>query len=521
MSGFDGLAREVRATLMPGFEGYSAPEWLLRALGDGLLSVCVYGGNVRDRAQLSALGAELRGAAPDALVAIDEEGGEVTRLHYLEGAPYPGAAVLGRIGDLAYTEEIGRRVGHDILASGFNLALAPDADVNSNPRNPVIGTRSFGADPAVAAEHVAAWVRGLRSTGAKACPKHFPGHGDTAQDSHLALPTVDADLAVVEARDLPPFAAAIAAGAEAVMTSHILLPQLDPDAPATFSRPILQGLLRERLGFEGAVVSDALDMQGASGGIGIPEAAVRALAAGCDLLCLGTGTTAAGMREIEDHVVAAVRAGRIPEARVREAAARVRALVGSHGLVSGAAVAPSAEPSPEEVSRIAASFDGADAARDWLRAHTAASVLRVESEANMAVGFAPWGPFAAAAHPLSHQRAAAEAFLQRGGARIDDAAPTPWPLRSDAWNGLIVIGRELHRHEFARDGIDDLREAGVPLLLIEMGWPEASGRGARAYADVACYGSSALAGAALLALLAEPASSDSADARGARAGGAA
>lgn len=505
MSDLEGLAREVRATLMPGFDGYSTPAWVVQALGDGVLSVCVYGGNVRDRAQLTALGAELRAAAPNALIAIDEEGGEVTRLHYLEGAPYPGAAVLGRIGDLAYTEEIGRRVGNDILASGFNLALAPDADVNSNPRNPVIGTRSFAEDTAVAAMHVAAWVRGLRSTGAKACPKHFPGHGDTAQDSHLALPTIDADLAVVEARDLPPFAAAIAAGAEAIMTSHILLPQLDADAPATFSRTILQGLLRERLGFEGTIVSDALDMQGASGGIGIPEAAVRALAAGCDLLCLGTGTTAASLREIEDHVLAAVRDGRLSEARVREAADRVRLLARSREHGSEAAVAASPEPSAEEVSRIAASFDGGAAARDWLREHPEASVLRVESEANMAVGFAPWGPFAAAAHPLTHQRAAVAAFSRRGSASVDESTPTPWPLRAEARNGLIVIGRELHRHEFSRDGIDGLREADVPLLLIEMGWPEAAEGGTRRYADVACFGSSALAGAALLALLAEPA----------------
>lgn len=500
MSALDGLAREVRATLMPGFSGHSAPEWVLRALRDGLLSVCVYGGNVRDRAQLSALGGELRAAAPGALVAIDEEGGEVTRLHYLEGAPYPGAAILGRIGDLSYTEEIGRRVGGDILASGFNLALAPDADVNSNPRNPVIGTRSFGEDPATVAQHVAAWVRGLRGTGARACPKHFPGHGDTAQDSHLALPVVDAEPAVVEARDLPPFAAAVAAGAEAIMTSHILLPRLDPEAPATFSRPILQGLLRERLGFEGAIVSDALDMRGASGGIGIPEAAVRALVAGCDLLCLGTDTTFEQLREIEEHVLAAVREGRLAEARVLEAAERVRSLAGSGSRETSAAQSPAA-PSAEEVARIVASFDGVAAARDWLRAHPASTVLRVDAEVNMAVGFAPWGPFAAAAHPLPHQRAAARAFSERVSARVDASSPMPWPLRSDAWNGLIVIGRELHRHEFARDGVDALREAGIPVLLVETGWPEAPEAGRRRYADVACYGSSALAGAALLELL--------------------
>lgn len=530
MSAHD-LARDARATLMPGFVGCSAPGWLLEALRDGLLAVCVYGGNVRDRAQLARLGSEMRTAAPRALVAIDEEGGEVTRLHYLEGAPYPGAAVLGRIDDLAYTEEIGARVGRDILACGFDLALAPDADVNSDPRNPVIGTRSFGADPELAARHVAAWVRGLQGVGAIACPKHFPGHGATAQDSHLALPVVDASPELLARRDLPPFRAAVRAGAHAVMTSHILLPQVDATGPATFSRPVLQGMLRERLGFGGAIVSDALDMRGACDGIGIPEAAVRALAAGCDLLCLGTDTAAELLRDIEEHVVAAVHAGRIPADRVHDAADRVRALASRSGLhgprrdaaagaataaadaADGAAAAPTpggagatsgattaALPSADEVARVLASFDGVDVARAWLRAHPQACVVRVETGSNAAVGAAPWGPFAAAARPLAHQRAAAAAFARRPQRTVDEHSTLPWsvPPGRDA----IVIGRDLHRHEFARDGIDALRESGAEALTIDMGWPGAGAEASR-YADVASYGSSALAGAALLALMEE------------------
>lgn len=498
------LAREVRATLMPGFAGHAAPAWLLEALGDGLLAVCVYGGNVRDRAQLAALGAELRAAAPSALVAIDEEGGEVTRLHYLEGAPYPGAAVLGRLDDLIYTEEIGSRVGRDILACGFNLALAPDADVNSDPRNPVIGTRSFGADPELVARHVAAWVRGLQRAGAIACPKHFPGHGATAQDSHLALPVVDASPELIARRDLPPFRAAVAAGARAVMSSHILLPQVDPTGPATFSRRILEGVLRQELGFTGAIVTDALDMRGASGGIGIPEAAVRALEAGCDLLCIGTDTTLEQLREIEDHVLAAVREGRLAEDRVREAADRVRALAAASAAASAAVPgsASSAAPLPtaDEVARIAAGFDGVDAARAWLREHPDACVIRVEAAANMAVGAVPWGPFAAADHPLPHQRQAAEDFARRLHLTVDDDSSVPWPVPPG--RDAIVIGRDLHRHEFARDGIDALREAGRSVLAVEAGWPGADPAAGR-YADLVCHGSSALAGAALLRLFGE------------------
>ncbi|MCW2289673.1 beta-N-acetylhexosaminidase [Leucobacter luti] len=493
------LRLAVRATLMPGFDGFTAPEWIIAALGNGLQSVCVYGANVRDRAQLAALGAQLQSAAPGALVAIDEEGGEVTRLHYLNGAPYPGAAILGRIDDLSYTEEIGRRVATDILASGFTLALAPDADVNSNPENPVIGTRSFGTDPELAARHTAAWVRGLQSAGAIACPKHFPGHGDTAQDSHLALPQVNADLALLDVRDLPPFRAAIAAGARAIMTSHILLPHLDDSGPATFSRPILQGLLREHLGFVGAIVTDALDMQGASGGIGIPEAAVRALAAGCDLLCLGTSTGADGMRDIEDHVLAAIDSGRLEEARVREAAARVRELRAVSGASEGVSPVPLEAPDVAELDWIAASFAGGAAARAWLAAHPSARVIRVNAETNMAVGFAPWGPFATSEHPVLPQGDSARSFARRPGIAVSHATAVPWLPDAEASSdlGTIVIGRDLHRHAFARAGIDALRAAGHAVLTVDMGWPADPGVPG-GYAELASYGSSALAGAALL-----------------------
>ncbi len=155
----------------------------------------------------------------------------------------------------------------------------------------MIGVRSFGADPALAARHVAAYTRGLQGAGAGAVAKHFPGHGDTATDSHRALPTITVDADLLAARELVPFRAAVAAGTLGVMTSHILLPAIDPELPATLSAPVLR-LLRDDLGFTGAIVSDALDMAGASKGRGIPEAAVLALAAGVDLLCIGTDNTA-------------------------------------------------------------------------------------------------------------------------------------------------------------------------------------------------------------------------------------
>lgn len=498
------LRRNALATLMPGFAGLTAPGWVTAAFDKGLVSVCVYGENVRDAEQLRALGAELRTSRPDALIAIDEEGGEVTRLHYLEGSPYPGAAVLGRIDDVDYTEEIGERVGRDILASGFNLALGPIADVNSNPLNPVIGTRSFAADPDVAARHVAAFTRGLQRTGALACAKHFPGHGDTAQDSHLALPTVDAPLSVIEARELPPFRAAVNAGIASIMTSHILLPQIDVSGPATFSRLVLQGMLRDEMEFEGLIITDALDMKGACGEIGIPAAAVRALVAGCDLLCLGTNTGPELLEEIVETVLDAVADGTLSEARLAEAAGRVRTAAAvphiSTNSMGGASLPEPVEmseaPVPAELTRIINSFAGLDTARTWLREHPHATVLRVESEANLAIGHAPWGPFAAVADPLpiANQPALAAAFANRPQRGLGTA-----PGDGETTAGVIAIGRDMHRLREAQVTINALRAAGTDVLCVEMGWP---GDGeARVYADLACYGSSRLVGAALLHLI--------------------
>ncbi len=388
------LHRDILTTLLPGFDGTEAPDWVLRRLDEGLGGVCLFGQNIADAGQLRELNTALRAANPLAVVAIDEEGGDVTRLFYDRGAPYPGNALLGRIDDTGLTERVARAVGDALVATGCTVAFAPDVDVNSNADNPVIGVRSFGADPGLAARHAAAWVRGLQSTGVAASAKHFPGHGDTATDSHLALPVVDVPLETLRERELVPFRAAIVAGARTIMTSHILLPRLDAEQPATLSPRIVHGLLRGELGFEGVIVTDALDMQGASGVHGIPEAAVRALAAGCDLLCIGSDNTDAQLDEIVAAIAAAVASGRLPAERVREAAARVRELGASAPPVPSASAAAGIEPThtAEELARIAAAFEVTDAARARLAASgSIATVVRIDTVANIAVGVAPVG----------------------------------------------------------------------------------------------------------------------------------
>ncbi|HEY6052770.1 MAG TPA: glycoside hydrolase family 3 N-terminal domain-containing protein, partial [Gaiellaceae bacterium] len=239
------LQRLAAGCVLAGFDGHEPPDWLRRALADGLGGVCLFAGNVRDEAQVAALTAALRAERPEVLVAVDEEGGDVTRLEWERGSSYPGNLALGAVDDVGLTERVAAAIASDLARAGISVNLAPVADVNSNPRNPVIGVRSFGPDPELVARHVAAFVGGTQSVGVAACAKHFPGHGDTAQDSHLELP--------VARPRLEPFRAAIAAGVRCVMTGHLLVPELD-DRPATLSRRIVGDLLRGELGFDGLVV---------------------------------------------------------------------------------------------------------------------------------------------------------------------------------------------------------------------------------------------------------------------------
>ncbi|MEO3873554.1 glycoside hydrolase family 3 N-terminal domain-containing protein [Nonomuraea sp. B12E4] len=315
-----GLAMTV---LHPGFDGTSVPDWMRRALGEGLGGVVLFARNAIDERLVRSL----RSERPDTVIAIDEEGGSVTRLEVEAGSSFPGNRALGVVDDVELTRRVGRQIGRMLAGLDITLDYAPSADVNSNPANPVIGVRSFGPDPGLVARHTVAFVHGVQGAGVAACAKHFPGHGDTVTDSHLALPTVHASREVLVERDLPPFRAAVDAGVRAVMSGHLLIPALDPEAPATLSRTAMTGLLRGELGFDGMLVTDAIEMRAVAAMFAPGEIAVRALNAGVDAICLGL-TTEDGLREIRDAIVAAVRAGVLPEERLAEAATRVRALSG-------------------------------------------------------------------------------------------------------------------------------------------------------------------------------------------------
>jgi beta-N-acetylhexosaminidase len=321
------LRRLALSVVLPGFTGTEVPAWVGRLLEAGMAGVCLFGQNIETTDQVRTLTRDLHATRPGVLVTSDEEGGTVTRLEVRNGSSWPGHGTLGALDDVQATYDVAACVGALARWHGIDVVLAPVVDVNSEPDNPVIGVRSFGAGPDLVARHGAAFVGGLQASGVAACAKHYPGHGATRVDSHLDLPVLDVDAATLRDRDLPPFGAAVKAGVRCVMTGHLVVRALDP-LPATYSAPLLR-ILREELGFEGVVISDALDMRAVSARVGLAAGGVQALAAGVDLLCVGNPVfpdgydEEAAALELVDAIEEAVRDGRLSEARLQEASARV------------------------------------------------------------------------------------------------------------------------------------------------------------------------------------------------------
>ena len=445
------IERFALRCLLPGFTGASAPDWVLRRAASGLGGVVLYGRNAGDRAQLTALNAALHAERPGLLIATDEEGGDVTRLEATTGSSYPGNLALGAAGDTTLTRAVAGAIGADVAEVGIDLDLAPVVDVNTNPLNPVIGVRSFGSDAGAVAGHSAAWISGLQEAGVAACAKHFPGHGDTSVDSHLGLPVVGED---PHAGALEPFRAAIGAGVQAIMSAHIVAPTID-DLPATISPRVMTGLLRHELGFRGLAVSDALEMRGLSDGRNVAEAAVLALAAGCDALCIGGHLAGEEVvDEIVRAVVAAVEQGRLAEERLAEAASRV------DGLAAWRKGRGSRPHISNQVGMVAARR--AVWSEGPVRVGPEAAVIRFEPNHSIAAGDVPWG--------------VAEALAARGvkvtATRDPEAA---------AGKSLVLVVRDLHRLPEQRRVIESVLARRPDAVLVEMGVPTCRPQGARAY----------------------------------------
>ncbi|MGC0329601.1 beta-N-acetylhexosaminidase [Streptomyces sp. SAI-170] len=482
-SGTDTLTRDALTVLQPGFPGTTAPDWLLRRLGEGLASVGLFGRNVASPEQLAALTAQLRAERDDVLVAIDEEGGDVTRLEVRTGSSFPGNHALGAVDDVALTREVAHELGRRLAACGVNFDWAPSADVNSNADNPVIGVRSFGADPALVARHTAAYVEGLQSAGVAACTKHFPGHGDTNVDSHDALPRIDVDADVLAERELAPFRAAIAAGTRAMMSAHILVPALDPEYPATLSRRILTGLLRGELGYDGLIVTDGMEMQAIASTYGIERGSVLALAAGADAICVGGGLNDdETVRRLRDALVTAVRSGELPEERLADAAERVRKLARWTAAGAGAGEAGGTDPEVGlHAARRALRVTGADTFTPLTEPPYVATLTPV---ANFAVGDeTPWG----VAAELSALLPGTAADTHTGA----DAARAA--LAAAGTRRIVVVVRDEHRHPWMGAALDTLLRERPDTVVVEMGLPQAPPRGAL---HIATHGAARVCGRA-------------------------
>jgi beta-N-acetylhexosaminidase len=426
------LERLALGCLLPGFPGEEPPDWVRRLLERGLGGVVLYAWNVRDPAQLRALTDALRAEQPELVVAIDEEGGDVTRLEAREGSSYPGNWALGVVDDVELTRAVAGAMASDLAGAGINLDFAPVADVNTTADNPIIGVRSFGSDAELVARHVAAFVEGLEAGGVAACAKHFPGHGNTLEDSHLELPTVEE----LRPEALLPFRAAIEAGVTAIMSAHIRVREIG-DEPATLSPALLTDLLRSELGFAGVAITDALEMKAISATVGVEQGAVRALAAGADALCLGHDLGA----DAVERIVAAVAEG-VPEERLVEAASRIAGISGARVEVG----------SPSRGV-------GADAAQRAVRAEgdvcltRPAVVVELRPEPTIAVDARNGGLGSALA------------------ARVPDTRILHEPMATSSDGQLVVVVQDAHRHDWQRAAVTRLLRAAPDAIVVEVGLP--------------------------------------------------
>jgi beta-N-acetylhexosaminidase len=322
------LERAAAKMFCVGFDGVAVTPAIRRLIELGVSGVILFGRNVKSAEQVAKLCAELKSiAARPLIICIDQEGGRVRRLR--EGfTPIPSMRAVGQYGNLNIARQIGQILARELRAVNIDVNLAPVLDVDTNPANPVIADRSFGADPGLVTRLGCALIDGLQSEGVAACGKHFPGHGDTSQDSHLDLPRLPHSMERLARVELPPFAAAVRAGLAMIMTAHVIFEPLDAIYPATMSEPVLDGLLRRRLGFDGVVISDALEMKAIAAHFPVEEVVIRGVQAGIDLFAPCEET------DLRDRAIAAlvhaVERGSVSLARLDDSARRVNALASAY-----------------------------------------------------------------------------------------------------------------------------------------------------------------------------------------------
>ena len=466
--------------------------------------VILFRENLEATDQIVALTDDLAQAAPTGrFIAIDQEGGTVTRI--AGGLEMPGNMALGACDDLGVTTTSAAMLGAELHALGFNFVFAPVLDVNSNPANPIVGVRSFGSDPARVARHGRAYIDGLDAQGLAACAKHFPGHGDTETDSHHATPVIRRDRTAFETVDLVPFAAAIAHGVDCIMTAHIVAPALDDatiwsdlahapvPVPATLSRPIMTGLLRETLGYDGVIASDALDMKGITEHFGPVQATLHCLRAGVDLLLmpirLWSPARIVAFRDWFDAVLRECAADAALRAHVTRASARLLALKARRGIARRTTT-PLAQRQAEAARVVLCD--------DHRQAQEAMAAAAITLQRN-AAGVLPWRvrPGDRVLVACDHAILADEAI-----ATITDLAVglARWSRPSDALRDphepvdkLLLLTCNLTAPDPALDAlVARARERGVPLVMLSCHNPYDLQHVAGVDTNVLVYGASGI-----------------------------
>lgn len=353
------LERQAASLFTVGFYGKSVTDDLRGLLARGVGGVIYFARNVGTPAEVLELNRDIKSTAARPLVlAIDQEGGQVARLR--EGfTEIPPMRAVGATGSAALARDLGKLIGRELRAVGFDMNYAPILDIDTNPQNPIIAARSFGRTPELVTELGLALAAGLQEAGVAACGKHFPGHGDTSQDSHLELPTLPHAMERLERVELAPFKAAAKAGIASFMTAHVIFEAVDAKYPATMSREVLTGILRKKLGYDGMVVTDDVEMKAIADNYGVEEAVLLGLNAGVDhFLCCHTAALA---HQAIEAIVKAVESGKLSRDILNVATRRFGAVRERYAKPIGDVAGLSALRAPEHLALVDRILSGVDA----------------------------------------------------------------------------------------------------------------------------------------------------------------
>ncbi|HET6294501.1 MAG TPA: glycoside hydrolase family 3 protein [Kribbella sp.] len=454
------LNRLAHGVLFPALGRPHVPNWVGPRIEAGLGGFVIFGRDIVDGDQFRRLAADLHELRDHVLLSIDEEGGDVNRLENLGGFSMPGNRALGELDDPELTRQAAFQIGLSLIEAGIDWDLAPAVDTAVNPLSPN-GIRCFGSDRELVSRHTAAWVEGLQAAGVSACAKHYPGHGLSGTDAHLATPLVDVSRAELLDSYLDPFRAAIDAGVDSIMVSHDLVPQLD-DVPATISRTLLTDILRGELGYDGVVITDALEMYGIADVAPLPEAAVRAIEAGADALCLGSWAFLEDVDLAATALVEAVESGRLPLERLQSANDRLARL----GTRSKADIALRDNSLGERLAEQVAVSHG-----DVRLRSEHVLIIRLEPTHSPAAGSAGWGVellLREAGKVVESIGLSGQTYNGPGMAR---AGAGEFRSEYGADSQVVLMVRGAHRFDWQEKLITELQGQHPDMIVVDMGVP--------------------------------------------------